>query len=605
MAYRVYAIQLSNWHPSASLPQAIGTIWSYAAADDDISKNYSLIDVFWQEESVDEVVENIVSPDILMCSCYVWNWEKTDQIIKIVKEKYPQCLVVIGGPEPKYSTEWMLEHSCVDVLVAYYGEVTFKNILKDHLNGKRDFDHIPGVVTRTANNKDRAVYPVLDEIPSPYLTGFFDNLLTHKRPDTTSVRAVYETNRGCPYSCLYCDMGAKEYQKVKQFSTERCVLELEWMVKNNIIVIDVADSNFGVFPRDEIFVDTLIDLKNKYDYKGSFMPTWSKTRGKHILKLGKKIIQSGLDTMYNISIQSTNSETLDLVRRTNAFKFEELSEVIGDLNNEGVMVYTDLIFPMPGDTAENFKTGLGRLLDLEHTFNKIQMNHLSRISNTPLNSPTTDNFKIEWATIKGNSKHYHGDNVKDTLAVASRSLSREEVFESNFIAKCVYQPFYYYGLSRNLCDILHKNQILTRSQVIDRILHELHSVPWFKFFKEELKEHYFSALNNKTHFGHKLDETEQYYPEYAKAYMTYSKNNIFDHISNVFFEYLEIVDYDKNSQWFNQKKDLSVEYKTWNKGVWTFKDPRVIPLNNYLSKLFIRGRFTDEWKVQTIICGGS
>ena len=35
------------------------------------------------------------------------------------------------------------------------------------------------------------------------------------------------------------------------FETEKCLKELKWMCDRNISAIDVADSNFGIFPRDE------------------------------------------------------------------------------------------------------------------------------------------------------------------------------------------------------------------------------------------------------------------------------------------------------------------------------------------------------------------
>lgn len=598
---RVYGIQLSNWYPSATLPLAIGSVWSYAQIDPTIAENYQLIDVFWQEESVTDVLDIIVAPDVLMCSCYVWNWQKTNEIIKSVKSQFPDCLVIIGGPEPEYSSEWMANHPHIDLLVAYYGEQTFKTILKEFvINQRLNFDHIPGVVNKFVNNKDKFLPATLDDIPSPYLNGFFDQLLTRKKNYIKSIRAVFESNRGCPYSCSYCDLGAKQYQKIKAYSSEKCLSELEWMVKNNISVIDVSDSNFGMFPRDEIFIDKLIQLKNDYGYTGTFLPTWSKTKGRHILNLGKKIIKSGLDTSYNISIQSPNVETLKLVNRTNAFKFDELSDVIKYLHDDQVSVYTDLIFPMPGDTKTSYNQGVLNILDLNSTFNKIQINHLSRISNSTLGKFDSDKFQIKWVNILGNSRHYYGEDVQDTLAISTKYINEIEVFDSLFFTKCVVLPFYYYGISQNLCNALHEAKIMRRSEVMTLIFNELLNLKWFIDFKNSMKEHYFSAIHSGTHFGHKLDETGQYYPEFAKAYRTYIDNHVFDIIRSIFIDYNEIVNFDEQSNWNNKKINTKVELKKWNPGVWLLSDNRELNFPAYLSQVFIKGRFSDEWRVNQI-----
>lgn len=598
---RVYAIQLSNWNPSASLPHAIATVWNYAIADENIKNTFELVDVFWQDETVSEITEQIEYPDILMCSCYIWNWEVTYKAIQYVKKKYPECIVIIGGPEPEYTIKWMQEHPEVDVLVAYYGEATFRNILKSYINGDTNFSTIPGTITKSHNNKDNFVYPVLDEIPSPYLNRFYEQLLLKKKQSILSIRTVYETNRGCPYSCAFCDLGATQYRKVRQFDTKRCIDELEWMVKNNIHVIDVADSNFGLFPRDEELVDKIIEFKEQYGYNGSFMPTWSKTKGKHVLALGKKIIKSGLDTMFNISIQSTNDETLKIVNRTNTFDFDDLTNVIKYFHDDNIDVYTDLIFPMPGDTLTSIKTGLGKLIDLPNTFNKIQMNHLSRLTNTPMNSNRYEKYNIEWVSIRGSSKHYYGE-AKDTLAVSTKSMSREDVFESLFYAKCLYQPFYYYGIFRNI--ILDYNYLGfdSRSHAVTSMIDMASQLHWFKDFKDKIKDHYFSALNYGTHFGHKIDEDiEQYFPEYALAYITYMQNNIHDEVKNFIDKrYHEVLDFDRLSHWNNEVKDITMECKNWNRGVWHFKESRIWSLGNFCKNIFIKGRFYDDWKTEVI-----
>jgi radical SAM superfamily enzyme YgiQ (UPF0313 family) len=551
MKNKIYFLQLPLSSSTACLPQAVGTIWSYCNQDQEISKKYELGGVWW-----DEPIE-IIEPSVVAASCYMWNWKPTYEIIKSIKEKYPKCLIIVGGPEPQYSIEWCKKHPEVDAVVAYYGEETLKKILlSDNLK-------LPGVVTKDFNNSSSVEYADPKNIPSPYLNGFFDSLLVN---NTKPIRAIYEGNRGCPYSCSFCDIGSKMYKKIQMFDTERCLQELDWLVKKQVKVIDVADSNFGIFPRDEKLVDFLIEKKLSNEFNGSFMPTWAKSNGPQIIKLAKKLQQHGVDKIFGFSLQSTNPETLANVKRVNTYDVNDFIPILQDMKLNDVATYTELIFPLPGDTTSTFKKGLHDILDMPVTFEMIQVNSLSRLSNTEFNS----NFpKLKWANILGTAKPYDNE-VTDEICIATETLTEDDVFELLFYSRCFLIPMYWYGLSSYVADYVHENNIMSRSEWFINLYTKLSNFDFFTKLKSEMRNHYFDSIKNNQHFGYEIDKT--YYTDTAYSHLQYVQNNIFEVLLSEFPIYTEILS--------RNKKD----FKT------------IDNLNKWLVDIHIKGRFSKSWK---------
>ena len=85
-------------------------------------------------------------------------------------------------------------------------------------------------------------------MPSPYLTGIFDELI--KENPEEKWLASWETNRGCPFSCTYCDWGSATNSKVSRMHLDRVYAELDWFSKNKVEFIFCCDANFGMLPRD-------------------------------------------------------------------------------------------------------------------------------------------------------------------------------------------------------------------------------------------------------------------------------------------------------------------------------------------------------------------
>ena len=146
---RLFMFELSDiFGNQVYLPYSSGVVLSYAFSKPQIKENYELIDWLYYRDSIESMVGRIEDPDIVGFSCFVWNWQMNLNIAKIIKEKYPECLIVFGGQQQPLADrveDFFDSHPYVDILVHGEGEVTFVEILEECTKETRDYSHINGI----------------------------------------------------------------------------------------------------------------------------------------------------------------------------------------------------------------------------------------------------------------------------------------------------------------------------------------------------------------------------------------------------------------------------------------------------------------------------
>ena len=113
------------------LPFSVGCIWAYANQFIDIQNNFLLADVIWKRDRQQDVLEKIEDPDIVGFSTYVWNHNWNLTLAKKIKQKWPNCLIVFGGPSINES--W-LTHDFIDVAMFGEGEMAWVDLLRKYIN---------------------------------------------------------------------------------------------------------------------------------------------------------------------------------------------------------------------------------------------------------------------------------------------------------------------------------------------------------------------------------------------------------------------------------------------------------------------------------------
>lgn len=447
-------------NPEYYLPYSIAILWSYAYQFDVIKNNYTLSELLFYRENIDQVLDRLDNPSVIAFSCYVWNWNYNKELARRVKEKFPKCLIVFGGPnvtDKPFQKLFFQQHRYVDCIINGEGEYSFKELLEDYANS----EPIKKIYT-SSRIED------LSTIPSPYLTGVFDNIIENN--PNIGWHMTFETNRGCPFACTFCDWGSLTYSKIKKFDYDRVISELHWGVKNQIVFLFIADANFGIFvERDMQIATEIAKLMKETGYPPHVNVNWNKNAKSNIVKLGKVLGSRGL----TVAIQSLNDQTLEEIKRKN-MDVSDLSKLLPECEKEQLPVYTELILGMPYETKITWRDGHYKLLDYnQHAMLDIYLTML--LENSELNSQEQiDKHRIKLInaeTYLGNNGDLEKDNVTELIALVTGTqyMPFEDLIDS-FMFSWMMVTFHYIGYTQIYSRYLNSTGQVSYRQFYDNLI---------------------------------------------------------------------------------------------------------------------------------------
>ena len=428
-------------------PYSIAMLETFLQSNDHINKNFKFGKTFVFREHVEEDINKCKNSDILLCSCYVWNWEITIHLAKQVKKINPNCLIIFGGPQvPEDTTGFFEKHPFVDILVHGEGEKIIENIFNTYLDDK-DFSDVKGITTKEFKTTFEGRINDLDILPSPYLTSNIWELI--EKVEGVKWICSWETHRGCPYLCTFCDWGSATFTKMRKFSEERLFKELEWFAENKIGYIDCCDANFGIFfERDLRLGRKLKELALTKKFPQTFQQSWAKNSSEKIIPIAKELQEGGLLTAVTLSVQSLDENTLDIIKREN-MKFDKFSNLSNQFRQQGLPTYSEFIRGLPGETLETFKQGLEQLIG-ESKIDTIYIFHCIILPNAPMNIPEyREKYKIK--TVRSPIYLGHSSVNNRTMeeyenVVISTSSATEEDIQEMYLYSWVILSMHSFGI---------------------------------------------------------------------------------------------------------------------------------------------------------------
>ncbi|MDH5671501.1 MAG: radical SAM protein [Myxococcales bacterium] len=357
-------------------------------------------------------------------SMYTWNAAEFLAAAAHLRRSCPDLTLIAGGPHVQRAFDYVGVEP-IDVVVLGEGEATFSEWLDaSHDGGPGALAAVAGLAFLGADGApvqtaERPRFTDLDLLPS-----FLDALELRDaegRPKYQSV--AYETTRGCPFRCAFCEWGTGAIgTKMYQHGLERIGSDFERLVAGGIKDIWLSDSNFGALPEDLDKARLVVELRKRTGQPSTLATSWSKSHNSRVREIVMLLEQNGLLTHYNLALQTLTPLALKLSNRRN-MRSNRYEPIAQEMAEAGIPIATELIWGLPGDTLAEFERNLDRL---ESVFPNINIFGYTLLPGTEFYD-RREEYAIETIPVAGYGK------AKGEYVIGCHTFSRDEGMEGYFL----------------------------------------------------------------------------------------------------------------------------------------------------------------------------
>ncbi|MCK5805273.1 MAG: DUF4080 domain-containing protein [Lentisphaeria bacterium] len=311
-------------------------------------------------------------PDVVLATLYLFTRRTVLDVLVRAKKLYPDCFVVVGGPECLGDNRDLVAGACgVDAAVRGEGDLALPALLQARIRGE-DCTRLSGFCLQTPQGTyvdngyaEKAENPFACQTPlgkDPFFK-------------TAGPFAILETARGCPGKCMFCTSCGD--LPVRNRPLEDVEGELRELCATGIREIRVLDRTFNLVPDRScsllrLFRTQFPDTRFHLEIHPEFL-TPREQRELAEFAPGKLHLEIG--------IQCTEEQVLHSVHRgQSANKALEGLAFLTSL--PGVQTHTDLIAGLPGQTWQHVLQDV--LTMLQAAPDEIQLEVLKVLPGTPL-----------------------------------------------------------------------------------------------------------------------------------------------------------------------------------------------------------------------------
>jgi radical SAM superfamily enzyme YgiQ (UPF0313 family) len=419
------------------LPYAWGRFREYC----DYQSNHDLTQVKWLPPliegwfDVNRLLEehNLKNVDVLLLSFYVWNEERQLEIAKRARAENPNVLILAGGPQAQYKPHQNTKaYEVCDWITPWEGEDLLATILYQKVNGLT-VEHDLLVDPRYPVDKVSAKRLILKKFQSPYKLYWdeYNHIAQTIKDRHGSLFTMWETNRGCPYKCAFCDWGSATSDKIRRLTEDTVMEDLEAFSKLGVTYVFNADANFGIFKDDIKYIERAVELKNSTGYPQEIQFSAAKNKKEVSNQAHKLLYDANMCTGAQISYQHTDDAVLDAIDRSN-IRQDKLQEELNEAFKNNIPLVGVSILGNPGDTVEKWKHNLGYMLEIGF-HHDLRVHDFMLLPNAPAADPEyiqrygikTTRLRNENSTFK---TLYHSEFVTETNTYSKDDYADMQAF---------------------------------------------------------------------------------------------------------------------------------------------------------------------------------
>ncbi len=306
-------------------------------------------------------------PDIIGFSGnYNTNAQFIERCCKEVKKLNKDVKVVVGG---HYFTnsyrKALMDADHLDYVVLGEGEEVMIDLVRAvenndeaSLNSHRHIVTKANAAANAITNKSAAMvadletlppinYNLLEDIPD-YLSSKLDMHTIVSRGRTLQAVTMM-TSRGCPHSCTYCASYQVHGKKMRAFSVDRVIEEIDFLVKNYDINTIAFEDDLFTYSRKRT-----IEMCQKIVERWPDRFILNFPNGIAVYTLNDEVVywmaKAGMKEI-NLAVESGNQFVQDVVIKKK-IKLETVKPVVDILKKHGVFVRAYFILGFPGETLD-------------------------------------------------------------------------------------------------------------------------------------------------------------------------------------------------------------------------------------------------------------
>ena len=283
--------------------------------------------------------------DILCFSCYIWNLDYIEELVRDMAKLRPDMPIWLGGPEVSYDAPDVLARLPeVTGVMKGEGEETFAGLCRFYQGSEGDLGlrSLRGIAFRDRDGtvRDNPWRPAMDlnDIPFVYyhMEAFRNKII------------YYESSRGCPFSCSYCLSSVDKQLRFRDL--EKVRRELQFFIDQEVPQVKFVDRTFNCRHEHAAAIWKYIAEHDRGITNFHFEVAADLLNEEELEILGS--MRPGL-VQLEIGVQSTNPDTIQEIRRT--MDFGRVRGAVERIREKGnIHQHLDLIAGLPFEDMESF-----------------------------------------------------------------------------------------------------------------------------------------------------------------------------------------------------------------------------------------------------------